>query len=92
MDGGTFPLAVGTEENSRPKDALKCCYEAPVLGATLLHAEGVEHLRRAVERNQRSGNSTAKTSTSISGKSGGGASTALGMRFSLMTNPTHRTS
>jgi hypothetical protein len=52
-DGDTLPLGVGAEEDGRAKNALKSSDEAPILGTALLHAEGVQHIRRAVEGNLR---------------------------------------
>jgi hypothetical protein len=46
-------LAVGAEEDGRPKDALKSSSEAPVLRTALLHAEGVQHLCSAAKGNAR---------------------------------------
>src|SRR5689334_8649554 len=49
----TFPLTIGSEEYRCSKDSLKRGDQAPVLGAALLHAEGVEHGSGTFESNLR---------------------------------------
>src|SRR5689334_10821629 len=48
---GALSLGVCTKENGCAKDPLECGNETAILRSALLHAEGVQHLRRAVERN-----------------------------------------
>lgn len=45
-------LHVCSEEDGCTEDALEGGYQPSVLGSTLLHAEGVQHLRRASKLNR----------------------------------------
>lgn len=42
-------LRVGSEKNRGTENSLKCGHQAAVLRSTLLHAERIQHLRRATE-------------------------------------------
>jgi hypothetical protein len=44
-------LRIGPEKDRRPEDSLERAHEPPILGSTLLHAEGVQHLHRAPKAN-----------------------------------------
>jgi hypothetical protein len=44
-----LPLRISAEEDRRSKNSLKGPAEAPVLGAALLHLEGVQHLGGALK-------------------------------------------
>src|SRR4051812_34484040 len=48
-DGGTLPLGVCSEENSRAEDPLKGRDQTAILRTALLHTEGIQHLRSTVE-------------------------------------------
>jgi len=49
--GSTLALRIGPEEDRRPEDPLERAHEPAILCSTLLHAERVQHLRRAPETN-----------------------------------------
>ena len=51
-NGGPFSLHVRAEEDGCAEDALKRSHQPSVLCPPLLHAEGIEHLRRASELNR----------------------------------------
>jgi hypothetical protein len=46
-----FTHCVRSEEDRCAEDSLKRSHEPPILGSTLLHAEGVQHLCRTAESN-----------------------------------------
>lgn len=43
-------MGVGSEKDRGSEDPLKCSNQPTVLGSPLLHAEGIEHFRSAIER------------------------------------------
>jgi|ERR1017187_7264877 hypothetical protein len=49
---GALALRIGSEKDRGAKDPLERTHKPPILRSTLLHAEGVQHLRRASEPNQ----------------------------------------
>jgi hypothetical protein len=50
---GVFTLCIRSEEYRRAEDSLERSDEAPVLRSTLLHPEGIQHLRSAIESDPR---------------------------------------
>ena len=49
---GGFQLGIGAEKDGGAEDSLEGLDQAAILRSTLLHAEGVKHLRRATELNR----------------------------------------
>jgi hypothetical protein len=49
---GRSPEGVGAEEDGGPEDPLECCHQSPVLLATFVHVERLQHLGGGAEANR----------------------------------------